>query len=107
MGDKIHAELDIALEMMHLMENLAPAIAPPTIDQSIINEKSSVSRYKGIIESKLQKLTESLDNAGTIHGIASLSDIKMRLESIRKMVYEEYVVAYSKLLELDTVNHLI
>ena len=59
--NRILEELDIALEMMRLLENPAPAIAPPTIDQSIINEKSSVSRYKGIIESKLQKLTESLD----------------------------------------------
>ena len=57
MRNRIHEELDIALEMMHLMESPAPAIAPPTIDQSIINEKSSLSRYKGIIESKLQKLS--------------------------------------------------
>ena len=71
-GDRIHAELDIALEMMHLIENPAPEVAPPTVDQSISNEKSSVSRYKGIIESKLNKLMETLDSASTIHGIASL-----------------------------------
>ena len=59
-GDRIHAELDIALEMMHLIENPAPEVAPPTVDQSISNEKSSVSRYKGIIESKLKKVNGNL-----------------------------------------------
>ena len=105
LGDRIHEELDVALEMVNLMENPAPAIAPPSVDQSINNEKSSVSRCKEIIESKLNKLTEGLDNASIVHGIASLSDIKMRLENIRKMVYDEYVVAYSKLLDLDVANH--
>ena len=105
LGDKMHDELDIALEMVYLMENPAPVVAPPTVDQSITNEKSSVTRSREIIESKLNKLTETLDNASIVHGIASLSDIKMRLEGVRKMVYDEYVVAYSKLLELDVANH--
>ena len=104
-GDRIHAELDLALEMVHLMENPAPVVAPPTIEQSISNEKSSASRCKEIIESKLKKLSETLDDASTVHGVASLMDIKTTLESIRKMVYEEYVVAYTKLLELDVGNH--
>ena len=46
---------------------------------------------------------ETLDSASTVHGIASLSNIQMRLENVRKMVYDEYVAAYSKLVELD--NH--
>ena len=104
LGDRMHDELDIALEMVQLMENPAPAVTPPTVDQTISIEKSSVSRYKEIIESKLNKVKEALEDAGTVHGIASLSDIKMRLESIRKMVYDEYIVAYAKLLDLDTGN---
>ena len=104
LGDKMHDELDIALEMVRLLENPAPAVTPPTVDQTISIEKSSVSRYKEIIESKLNKVKEALEDASTVHGIVSLSDIKMRLESIRKMVYDEYIVAYSKLLELDTGN---
>ena len=51
-----------------------------------------------------KKVKETLEDAGTVHGIASLSNIKMILESIRKMVYEENVVAYSNLLKLDTGN---
>ena len=105
LGDRIHEELDVALEMVNLMENPAPVVAPPTIEQSISNEKSSASRCKEIIESKLKKLSETLDDASTVHGVASLMDIKTTLESIRKMVYEEYVVAYTKLLELDVGNH--
>ena len=104
LGDRMHDELDIALEMVQLMENPAPAVTPPTVDQTISIEKSSVSRYKEIIESKLNKVKEALEDAGTVHGIVSLSDIKMRLESIRKMVYDEYIVAYAKLLDLDTGN---
>ena len=61
--DRMHEELDIALEMMHLLENPAP-----TVDQSIINEKSSVSRYKGIIEYKLKKLKEKLEDESAVHG---------------------------------------
>ena len=105
LGDRIHEELDVALEMVNLMENPAPVVAPPTIEQSISNKKSSASRCKEIIESKLKKLSETLDDASTVHGVASLMDIKTTLESIRKMVYEEYVVAYTKLLELDVGNH--
>ena len=85
LGDRMHDELDIALEMVHLMENPAPAVAPLSVEQSIINEKSSVSRYKEIIESKLNKVKEALEDASTVHGIASLSNIQMRLENIRKM----------------------
>ena len=104
-GEKMYDELDIALEMVHLLENPAPAVAPPSVEQTISNEKSSVSRYKEIIESKLKKVKETLEDASIVHGIASLSNIQMRLENIRKMVYEEYVVAYSKLLDLDIGNH--
>ena len=82
------------------MENPAP-----TVDQSIINEKSSVSRYKGIIEYKLKKLKEKLEDESAVHGVASLSNMQTMLEGIRKVVYEEYAVAYSRLLELDIGNH--
>ena len=103
--EKMYDELDIATEMVRLLENPAPAIAPPSVDQSISNEKSSVSRCKEIIESKLKKLMETSDSASTVHGIDSLLNIQMRLENVRKMVYDEYVVAYSKLVELDIDNH--
>ena len=53
--EKMYDELDVALEMVRLLENPAPAVAPPTVDQSISNEKSSVSRYKDIIESKVEE----------------------------------------------------
>ena len=86
LGDRIHEELDVALEMVNLMENPAPEVAPPTVDQTIINEKSSVSRCREIIESKLKKLMETLDSASTVHSIASLSNFQVRLESVRKMV---------------------
>ena len=105
LGDRIHEELDVALEMVNLMENPAPVVAPPTVEQSISNEKSSASRCKEIIESKLKKVDEALDDASAVHGVASLSNIQARLEGIRKMVYDEYVVTYSKLLDLDAANH--
>ena len=98
--DRMHEELDIALEMVHLLEN--PAL---TVDQSIINERSSVSRYKGIIDYKLKKLKEKLEDESAVHGVASLSNMQTMLEGIRKVVYEEYAVAYSRLLELDIGNH--
>ena len=82
--EKMYDELDVALEMMRLLVNPAPAVAPLTVDQSISNEKSSVSRCKEIIETKLKRLSETLDNANTVHGVASLLDIKTILESIRR-----------------------
>ena len=66
-GDRIHAELDLALEMVHLMENPAPAVNPPTVDQYISNEKSSVTRCKDIIEFKLKNVKETLEDASTVH----------------------------------------
>jgi len=68
------------------LENPVPPVVPPTVDQTISIEKSSVLIYKEIIESKLKKAKEALEDASIVHGIVSLSDIKMRLESIRKMV---------------------
>ena len=53
-------------EMVHLLENPAPSVDPPFVGQTISNEKSSVTRYKEIIESKLKKLTETLDDAGIV-----------------------------------------
>ena len=103
--EKMYDELDVALEMVNVMENPAPVVAPPTVEQSISNEKSSASRCKEIIESKLKKVDEALDDASAVHGVASLSNIQARLECIRKMVYDEYVVTYSKLLDLDAANH--
>ena len=103
--EKMYDELDIATEMVRLLENPAPAIAPPSVDQSISNEKSSVSRCKGIIDYKLKKLKEKLEDESAVHGVASLSNMQTMLEGVRKVVYEEYAVAYSRLLELDIGNH--
>ena len=99
LGDKMHDELDIALEMVRLLENPTPAVTPPTIEQSISNEKSSASRCKEIIESKLRKLSETLDDASTVHGVASLMDIKTTLESIRKMVLILQRVSHSSIMD--------
>ena len=53
----------------------------------------------------MKKLKEKLEDASAVHGAASLTNIQTMLESIRKVVYEEYSVAYSRLLELDVGNH--
>ena len=49
LGNKMHEELDIALEMVQSMENPVP-----TVDQSISNEESFVSRFRGIIDYTLK-----------------------------------------------------